>query len=146
MNAEELKVVIEKHKKWLYDKDGGEQANLRGASLRGANLREANLRGADLYGADLSGADLYGADLYGANLRGAKNIISVTPIGSRGDMLIAVNHGDHVMVKTGCFWGMLDEFETANKDTHGDDMHGKIYAAAIQLIRVWHEHQKELTK
>ncbi len=52
MNIEELKEILEKHKKWLNDEDGGEQAN----------LREADLRGANLYGADLSGADLSGAD------------------------------------------------------------------------------------
>ena len=91
MKANDLKTILEKHKMWLNDEDGGEKANLRGANLygadlreanlsganlrganlRGADLREANLRGADLYGADLRGANLYGADLRGANLYGA---------------------------------------------------------------------------
>lgn len=99
MDNEKLKEILERHRKWLNDEDGGERAdlygadlyganlreanlrgaNLCGANLRGANLREANLygadlRGADLRGADLCGADLCGADLRGANLRGAKNI------------------------------------------------------------------------
>ena len=68
----ELKEILEKHKRWLYDQDGiKERANLRDANLRDANLCDANLRGADLRGADLRGANLRGADLRGADLRGA---------------------------------------------------------------------------
>lgn len=98
---EELQNILEKHKKWLNDEEGGERANLYNADLSGANLRDANLRGAnlsnanlrdailrdanlcganlcganlrdaDLHGANLHDADLYGANLYGANLRDA---------------------------------------------------------------------------
>ena len=76
MDNEKLKEILERHRKWLNDEDGGEradlrEANLRGANLRGANLCEANLYGADLYGANMRGANLRGADLYGANLYGA---------------------------------------------------------------------------
>jgi len=76
MDNEKLKEILERHRKWLNDEDGGERANLRGANLRGVNLRgadlrEANLRGADLREANLRGADLRGADLRGVNLRGA---------------------------------------------------------------------------
>ena len=76
MDNEKLKEILERHRKWLNDEDGGERANLRGANLRGVNLRgadlrEANLRGADLRGADLREANLRGADLRGVNLRGA---------------------------------------------------------------------------
>lgn len=85
MTTEELKVILDKHEKWLRSEDGGERANLCnaklcGADLNNANLRGADLRGADLYnaklcgadmcGADLSGADLSGAELYGADMRG----------------------------------------------------------------------------
>ena len=101
MNGEEIRIVLEKHEKWLNNELGGIRADLsgadiygldlRGANLYGANLiradlrvaylikadlREANLSGADLSGADLRGADLRGADLSGANLRLAKNIPS----------------------------------------------------------------------
>ena len=68
MTANELLVILDRHKKWLNDEDGGSHANLRGADLRGANLRGADLRDADLRGADLRGADLRGADLRGAVL------------------------------------------------------------------------------
>ena len=84
MDNEKLKEILERHRKWLNDEDGGERADLREANLRGANLRGADLYGANLRGANLRGADLYGANLYGAdlreanlreaNLRGAKNI------------------------------------------------------------------------
>ena len=81
MDNEKLKEILERHRKWLNDEDGGERANLRGANLRGvnlrgadlreANLREANLRGVNLRGADLREANLREANLRGVNLRGA---------------------------------------------------------------------------
>ena len=78
---EELKKVLELHKKWLNGEQDGIRADLNWADLKGAdlsetdlsgaNLSEANLSWANLRGADLKGADLKGADLIGANLRGA---------------------------------------------------------------------------
>ena len=67
----DLKQILELHKKWLNNEDGGKRADLSGADLRGADLRGANLRSADLRSADLRGADLRGANLRGADLRGA---------------------------------------------------------------------------
>lgn len=89
----DIKLILEKHAKWIRGEDGGERADLRGADLRGADLcdadlRDADLRGADLRdadlyyanlrGADLSGADLRGANLHSADLRGAKNTNKIT--------------------------------------------------------------------
>ena len=81
MTREELQEILDKHKKWLNNKNGGEKAELRYADLIYADLRcaylrcayliYADLRGADLGSADLRCADLRGADLRGANLRGA---------------------------------------------------------------------------
>ena len=76
MTVEKLTEILNKHKKWLRNEDGGSRANLSGADLYGANLSRADLYGANLsranlYGANLSGADLYGANLSGANLSGA---------------------------------------------------------------------------
>ena len=34
-----IKLVLEKHKKWLDNKEGGERADLQGADLRRADLR-----------------------------------------------------------------------------------------------------------
>ena len=69
MTQEELNIILEKHKKWLKDEEGGERADLRGANLRYADLSGADLSGSDLRGANLSGADLSGAHLSGADLR-----------------------------------------------------------------------------
>lgn len=44
MNANDLKTILEKHKMWLNDEDGGEMANLRWANLSWANLRGTDLR------------------------------------------------------------------------------------------------------
>ena len=111
MNGEEIRIVLEKHEKWLNNELGGIRADLReaplyglnlcgvnlygadlsGADLRVAYLREANIReanirganlsGADLYEANLSGADRYGANLYRANLSGA-NLSGANLIGA----------------------------------------------------------------
>ncbi len=82
----ELAEILDKHKKWLNNEEGGERAdlheadlygadlcdaNLREANLSRANLHEANLSYADLCCAVLSNADLSGADLHEANLCGA---------------------------------------------------------------------------
>ncbi|MBQ6482732.1 MAG: pentapeptide repeat-containing protein [Anaerolineaceae bacterium] len=69
MTAEEIKEVLEKHKRWLKESEGwseDDRANLYEANLRGADLSEANLSGADLRGADLRGANLRRANLYRA--------------------------------------------------------------------------------
>ena len=58
MTKEELKVVLEKHKRWLQGAEGGVKANLSGANLSGADLYGVNLSGANLSGANLSRAIL----------------------------------------------------------------------------------------
>lgn len=63
MEENQLKNVLELHRKWINKEPGGERANLWGADLWRANLRGADLRGADLRGANLRGANLRGADL-----------------------------------------------------------------------------------
>ena len=47
----QLESILELHRKWLYDEEGGERADLSGADLSGANLSGANLSGANLSGA-----------------------------------------------------------------------------------------------
>ena len=73
MTQEGLKKILHRHQLWMENKEGGEQADLRGANLRwinlhGANLYEADLCEADLHGANLNLINLQCADLYGANL------------------------------------------------------------------------------
>ena len=57
MTQEEIREVLEKHKRWLNESAGWSEEDR-----------------ADLYRANLSGADLSGADLSGANLYRAKNV------------------------------------------------------------------------
>lgn len=47
MTAEKLAEILEKHKKWLNDEEGGERAVLRKAVLRNADMSNADMRGAD---------------------------------------------------------------------------------------------------
>ena len=54
MDVHSLQVILQKHKAWLNDEDGGERADLRAANLRGADLSYADLSDADLSYADLS--------------------------------------------------------------------------------------------
>ncbi len=85
MEREKLNEILEKHKKWLNNEEGGERANLCNADLHntilgGANLCGANLGGANLCSADLGGADLRSADLRGAILGGANLDYSAWPL------------------------------------------------------------------
>ncbi len=77
VTAEQLKQILEAHRKWgeSVGKEG-ERANLQGAylsgaNLQGANLRLANLQEANLWRAQLQEANLDRANLDGANLRSA---------------------------------------------------------------------------
>lgn len=112
-------------------------ANLGGANLHGANLCNANLRDANLCNANLCNADLYGANLHGAKLYGAKNILAFGPIGSRLDITYAVKYTDGIMIKCGCFWGDLEQWQAQCRATHGDNSHAAAYAAAADFIRAY---------
>ena len=63
MKNEDLRVILEKHRRWLNDEEGGERANLRGANLYGADLYGAKLRGADLRGANVDEEKILGSKL-----------------------------------------------------------------------------------
>ena len=112
-------------------------ANLCGADLRDADLCDADLCGAILCGAILCGANLCDANLCGAKLYGAKNILAVGPIGSRLDITYAVKYRDRIMIKCGCFWGDLEQWQAQCRATHGDNSHAAAYAAAADFIRAY---------
>ena len=71
MNSEEIKEVLNRHKRWLEETEGWseeDRANLSNANLSYANLFGANLFGANLFGANLTKANLTIANLTIANL------------------------------------------------------------------------------
>ena len=80
MDKEKLRIVLDKHEKWLCGETDGERADLKYADLRGADLRDADLKYADLRGADLKYADLKYANLTGVNLRDADIDFSCFPL------------------------------------------------------------------
>ena len=71
ITADELKTILELHKKWLAKQTDGVRANLSDADLRWADLSGADLSEADLSKANLSEANLSEAKLYRADLRRA---------------------------------------------------------------------------
>ena len=105
-----------------------------GAYLSGAYLSGAYLSGAYLGGADLSGAYLGGADLSGNKLVGNRPVLQIGPVGSRANYLVAYLTDAGVVIRAGCFSGTLAEFRDACARTHGDGIHGREYAAAVQMI------------
>lgn len=125
--TQEEKLILQRHAAWLADEAGGKKADLRDANLRGANLYDANLRDANLRGANLSGT----------NLCNTKNILAVGPIGSRLDITYAVKYRDRIMIKCGCFWGDLEQWQAQCRATHGDNSHAAAYAAAANFIKVY---------
>jgi hypothetical protein len=80
MTSEEIKKVLELHKKWLNNEQGGERANLRWADLSCANLSGAKLSRADMRETTLRLADLRGTNLTRADLRGADLDLSCFPL------------------------------------------------------------------
>ena len=130
ISNEELQDILEKHKKWLNDEDGGKRAKLRYVYLQGADLYGADLRGVDLHGAylrhadlryadltntDLSGADLRDAKVYSADLKGVYRpwLVYAGNIGSR--RYETLYFADYDSVLCGCWngyiGGTLDEFK-----------------------------------
>ena len=68
ISQKELKEILNKHKMWLRDEEGGERADLSNTDLRGFDLSNINLSGADLRNIDLSYTNLRGANLSYTNL------------------------------------------------------------------------------
>src|SRR5690606_23007456 len=126
-------------------------ANLTEACLSGTNLTDANLSGACLTGTNLSGAYLYETNLSGAylydeyyekiTLVGSRPIFQIGPIGSGSRYLVAFLTDKGIHLRTGCFFGTREQFESQLADTHGDNEHAEEYRAALALIdaheRLW---------
>jgi len=131
--AEELGVIIAKHRKWLDNEVDGERADLTSANLTSANLRYADLRYADLTSANLTSADLTSADLRNVGGREINTFLSVAGIGRKGRQTLWWVEED--IVWCGCFKGTMDEFEVKVDVQHGDSTHGQNYRDAIAYFR-----------
>jgi len=101
-----------------------------GMAMRYA-LEKATQSGANLRDADLSGADL--SD--NSKIIGKRPGFIIGPIGSRCDYLTSYMTDSGVKIQAGCFFGDLEKFESAVKETHGSKIHGKEYTAAIAMIK-----------
>ena len=126
------------------------KADLSFADLSFADLSFADLRSADLSYCDLSFADPRSANLRSANLKDGSKVgnskrplFTMGQIGRRQDNLMAFSTDKGIRIQAGCFFGPLDEFSNAVKKTHGDNEHGKEYAAAIKMIEAHFEIWKE---
>lgn len=71
MNEDKLIKILELHKKWLKNEDGGVKADLSDTDLGNINLRHNDLAYMDLSGACLINADLSNTNLSYANLTNA---------------------------------------------------------------------------
>ena len=127
MNKEELKEILDLHRKWLFNIDGGKRADLSSADLSSANLRYADLRSADLSSANLSSADLRSA-------KTDKRYIQVSCIGSRKDMTTYCFEDD--LIICGCFKGTLKEFKEKVLETYPDkkSQYHKEYLGFIKYL------------
>ena len=122
MYREELRAILEKHKKWTLGESDGERANLRYADLSGIDLSCTDLRGADLSGANLIGADLSGTKLNWTktqDLRGQR-VIAVQVDTSRPNNVISC-WVDLDIWTTGCFQGNLGELKEKIDETHKEN-------------------------
>lgn len=80
MDAEKLREVLEKHKKWLNGEDGGERADLREANLRWADLRGVDMRCTDIRCTDMRWSDTRWADIRGSDIRGVNLDFACWPL------------------------------------------------------------------
>ena len=85
------------------------------------------------------GARVYGdARVSGdAQVSGQMDIITVLDIGSeRGCLTIHKDNKIGVRVNRGCFTGTISKFLESVESTHGDNVHGKIYKALIDVAKI----------
>ena len=124
--------------------------DLSGMDLRGSNLRGSDLRYSDLSGCDLSGCDLrfsnmsgsdmsgiyvHGADMRGTDLTGSIGIVCLHVHDPRGYRPIAVDHGAHWMIGSGCRWMSATDALShwGNPDYHTPEL-GQAHCRAIREL------------
>lgn len=75
------------------------------------------------------------------------DIVVISSLGSRYDRLTAyLNEQGGIDVTTGCFHGPLSEFKKQVQFTHGGNLYGKQYRAAVAFIETFFEIGKGIKK
>ncbi len=64
-------------------------------------------------------------------------MLQIGPLGSRSAYLVAYRTDAGLRIRTGCCFGTRDAFAADVAKTHGDNVHGKNYAAALAFIDRW---------
>lgn len=131
----------------IFDRSAFFGANLRNCGLSASDFSRCQLTSAQFYQCDLSGAKFWGACLDATSftqcdLRGVEGLWHCGPGGSRGDMVYAVGgqeNADGFLLKTGCFWGTLDEFkdmvEQGRSDKFGRAYYTEVLFPALEGIK-----------
>ena len=71
-----------------------------------------------------------------ARVSGVGAIFWIGGIGSRnGTTTFFACKDKKIRVVCGCFFGTLDEFERAVRETHGENEHAKVYMLAIEMAK-----------
>jgi carbonic anhydrase/acetyltransferase-like protein (isoleucine patch superfamily) len=70
-----------------------------------------------------------------ARVQQTSDYFTIGPIGSRESFTTFYRTKNGISVLCGCFCGTLDEFAARVDETHGDNIHGKAYKAAIKLVK-----------
>lgn len=66
-----------------------------------------------------------------------KSVFTAGYLGSReGQTYFWLLEDGNILVRCGCFCGMIDDFVKRVEEEHGDDVHGKMYRLAIEMARV----------
>jgi hypothetical protein len=76
--------------------------------------------------------------VYGnAEVSGNAEVCWFSNVGSENGTLTAMkDKSGGIIVNRGCFNGTLQEFQDAVKERHGDNEHGRMYAALITAIKI----------
>ena len=147
ISNEELKNILELHKKWLNNEKDGKRAdlsyvdlasvdltnvNLKDANLKGADLTDAKLRYVDLTDAILIGAKLTNCDLYKTKLFYTKidNMISIGNLGNNNRTVYYFYKENRIIC--GCFDDTLEKFEEAVSKKYDKDSN---YYVAINTFK-----------
>lgn len=66
-----------------------------------------------------------------------KSVFTAGYLGSReGQTYFWLLKDGNILVRCGCFCGMIDDFAKQVEEEHGDNVHGRMYRLAIEMARL----------